>query len=169
MFVMMFVMVFVVFRDRDEPPKPGSQKQASAEQNIPKKMSVEPVSSEIVDRLMTKFQNEVQIFYVFYQPGVVNEWKLVVNGNYYLDDNSIIAEYRDVKDSLKRKTWNGYASAMCIHLHNEGYINKADDKNHIIRIIDAGTLRRTDGHWRKASLGSCDCRTWEPFDKAKYD
>ena len=112
-----------------------------------------------------QFESEPQIIKAIFQARESVEWKLVVDGRYKLDGKGKIIEQRNVAADIKNKEWNGFAMAMCNILYESGYAKKDDNKTHIIRIVDALTLKANSYNWRKASLGSCDCHRWEPFDK----
>ena len=109
-------------------------------------------------------EKEVQVLKVFYQKSEGVEWKVVVNGDRYLNSDGSVSEYKNIQSELKNKGWNGFAMALCNILHETGYIKENNKKNHIIRIVDLETLKKTNTHWRKSSVGSCNCKTWEPFD-----
>lgn len=111
------------------------------------------------------FEAEPQIIKAIFQARQSVEWKLVVDGRYRLDGKGKIIEQRNVASDIKSKEWNGFAMAMCNILFEAGYAKKDDNKTHIIRIVDALTLKANSYNWRKASLGSCNCHRWEPFDK----
>ena len=85
---------------------------------------------------MARFQNEVQVVYVLYRKHHLVEWTLMVDGRVYLNSDWSVAEYYDVEKSIRRKTWNGYAMAMCSTLHITGYVNDGDRRVHIVRIVD---------------------------------
>ena len=135
----------------------------SDDENV--KESSSKVSQEVIDSTKEAFKKEVQIRAVVYEEGTAVEWKLVVDGREFLNSDGTIARRNNVANDLKTKAWNDYASAMCNILYQTQYASKEDGKNHIIRIIDGITLENTNFNWRKSSLGSCNCKTWEPFDK----
>lgn len=102
----------------------------------------------MAEKTIALFDQEKEVTKVFFEKGQSVEWKLAVNAS---------------SADLKTKSWNGYASAMCNYLYETGYINRS--KTHIVRIVDAKTLMDNGGNWRGASVGSCNCKSWEPFDQ----
>ena len=121
-------------------------------------------SSKVIETTKAQFQKETQVVAVVFQPGEVVEWKLVVDGRVFKNSAGNVTQSFNVRDSLRKKTWNGFASAMCNILYQTGYAKKSDKKSHVIRVVDGLTLQRTNYHWKKSSLGSCNCKTWAPFD-----
>ena len=111
------------------------------------------------------FEAEPQIIKAIFRAEQAVQWILVVDGRYILDGKGKIIEHRNVASDIKSKEWNGFAMAMCNILFEAGYAKKDDNKTHIIRIVDALTLKANSYNWREASLGSCNCNRWEPFDK----
>jgi hypothetical protein len=167
-----WLLAIVFFGEPDEPDESFSDKLAAASEKVEKleaqiEEEYKAITPEIFDETITTLQNETQILDVFYQKGALVEWTLIVDGKVYLNSDGSIAQYYDVEDSIKHKTWNAYAMAMCNFLYQTGYANEGDKREHIVRIVDYSTLKITEGHSRKSSLGSCDCRAWKPFDKAK--
>ena len=62
-------------------------------------------------------------------------------------------------------SWMGYASAMCNTLYEVGILGKdiphESTIDHRLRVVNLSKFNETNGNFRKASLGSTDCKTWK--------
>jgi hypothetical protein len=62
-------------------------------------------------------------------------------------------------------SWMGYAMAMCNTLYEYGVLTKGEPTSktisHGVRVVEMAKFSSTNGNFRKASLGSCDCKTWK--------
>ena len=167
-----YVLVLAIFDEPDKPVEPPFDEPLSASEES-KKLQTQieerhrAITPKIFNKTMARFQNEAQVVCVLYRKHHLVEWMLMVDGRVYLNSDWSVAEYYDVEKSIRLKTWNGYAMAMCRTLHSTGYVNDGVRRLQIVRIVDYLTFKITEGDLRKSSLGSCDCQTFKPFDKVK--
>ncbi len=113
-----------------------------------KPSKIKPNEEQIAQVLsLFKSENDSVLQSVYNEGGVYN-WVVGVNAPY------------DAQGS-----WKGYASAMCNTLYEVNILSKDKPANttidHGVRVIDIGKFISTDGHWRKSSLGSANCKTWK--------
>ena len=113
-----------------------------------KTVKVKPSKEQIAQVLsLFKSENTLVLQSVYNEGGVYN-WVVGVNAPY------------DTQGS-----WKGYASTMCNTLYEVNILSKDKPANstidHGVRVIDIGKFISTDGHWRKSSLGSANCKTWK--------
>lgn len=170
--LLVYVLILAIFDEPDQPVEnPLDESLSASEESKKLQTQIEErhraITTEIFNKTMARFQNEVQVVYVLYRKHHLVEWTLMVDGRVYLNSDWSVAEYYDVEKSIRRKTWNGYAMAMCSTLHSTGYVNDGDRRLHTVRIIDYSTFKITGEDSRKSSPGSCDCQTFKPFDKVK--
>jgi len=106
-------------------------------------------NKEQIAQVLSLFKSEnTQVLQSVYNEGGVYNWVVGVNAPY------------DTQGS-----WKGYASTMCNTLYEVNILSKDKPANstidHGVRVIDIGKFISTDGHWRKSSLGSANCKTWK--------
>jgi len=120
----------------------------STTDNQPKPPIISPTQTEI-NQVLTALKSEnSDVVDAIYNEGGTYNWVVAVNAPF------------DGQGS-----WMGYASAMCSTLYEYGIINKEDSVSktvmHGVRVVDIGKFSSTNGNFRKASLGSCNCKTWK--------
>ena len=170
--LLVYVLILAVFNEPDQPVEtPFDEPLSASEESKKLQTQIEErhraITTEIFNKTMARFQNEVQVVSVLYRKHHLVEWTLMVDGRVYLNSDWSVAEYYDVEKSIRHKTRNGFAMAMCSTFHSTGYVNDGDRRLHTVRIVDYSTFKITKGDSRKSSLGSCDCQTFKPFDKVK--
>jgi hypothetical protein len=170
--LLVYVLILAIFNEPDQPVEtPFDESLSASEESKKLQTQIEErhrvITTEIFNKTMARFQNKVQVVYVLYRKHHLLEWTLMVDGRVYLNSDWSVAEYYDVKKSIRGKTWNGFAMAMCSTLHSAGYVNDGDRRLHTVRIVDYSTFKVTEGDSRKSSLCRCDCQTFKPFHKVR--
>ena len=169
---LVYVRVLAIFDEPDKPVEPPFDESLSASEES-KKLQTQieerhrAITTEIFNKTMARFQNEVRVVYVLYRKHHLVEWTSMIDARVYLNIDWSVAEYYDVEKSIRRKTWNGFAMAMRSTLQSIGYVHDGVRRLHTFRIVDYSTFKITEWDTRKPSLGSCDCQTFNPFDKVK--
>ena len=111
---------------------------------------IKPTDSKInsvVRAIETEFQSVYQVIYN--SDGIYN-WIIVVN-----DPNAMSG------------SWKGYSRAICNILYEKNVLSKnnlSTTIDHRVRIVDRTKFINTDGNFRRSSLGSTNCKTWEMRD-----
>ncbi len=92
---------------------------------------------------LLKSENE-EVVDAFYNEGGVYNWVVGVNGT---------------------GNWMGYSSALCNTLYEVGILGKDISHDatieHRLRVVNISKFIETNGHFRKSSLGSTNCKTWK--------
>ena len=114
----------------------------------PKPEKIKPSQTQI-NQVLTALKSEnSDVVDAIYNEGGIYNWVVGVNAPF------------DGQGS-----WMGYAMAMCNTLYEYGVLTKGDSASktisHGVRVVDMGKFSSTNGSFRKASLGSCDCKTWK--------
>lgn len=162
--LLVYVLILAIFDEPDQPVEtPFDESLSASEESKKLKKQIEERhranTTEIFNKTMARFQNEVQVVYVLNRKHHLVEWTLMVGGRVYLHSDWSVAEYYNVEKSIRRKTWNGFAMAMSSTLHSIGYVYDGDRRLHTVWIFDYSTFKITEGDSRKSSLGICDCQT----------
>ena len=109
-----------------------------------KSQKVSPSQAQITQVLNLLKSENTEVLDAIYNEGGTYNWVVAVNGT---------------------GNWMGYSSAMCNTLYEVGILGKdiphESTIEHRVRVVDFNKFIETDGHFRKSSLGSTDCKTWE--------
>jgi hypothetical protein len=114
----------------------------------PKIQKINPNQAQI-DQVLSLLKSEnTDVLQAVYNDGGVYNWVVGVNAPY------------DAQGS-----WKGYASAMCNTLYEVKILGKDIPANttidHGVRVVDIDKFSDSNGSFRKASLGSTNCKTWK--------
>jgi len=109
-----------------------------------KSPKVSPTQAQITQVLDLLKSENTEVLDALYNDGGAYNWVVAVNGT---------------------GNWMGYSSAMCNTLYEVGILGKdippESTIDHRMRVVDFNKFIETDGHFRKSSLGSTDCKTWK--------
>ena len=109
-----------------------------------KSQKVSPSQAQITQVLNLLKSENTEVLDAIYNEGGTYNWVVAVNGT---------------------GSWMGYASAMCNTLYEVGILGEdiphESTVDHRMRVVDLSKFIETDGHSRKSSLGSTDCKTWK--------
>lgn len=109
-----------------------------------KSQKVSPTQAQITQVINLLKSENNEVLDALYNDGGPYNWVVAVNGT---------------------GNWMGYSSAMCNTLYEVGILGKdippESTIDHRMRVVDFNKFIETDGHFRKSSLGSTDCKTWK--------
>jgi len=109
-----------------------------------KTQKISPTQAQISQVLGLLKSENTDVVDALYNDGGSYNWVVAVNGT---------------------GSWMGYASAMCNTLYEVGILGKdiphESTIDHRLRVVNLSKFNETNGNFRKASLGSTDCKTWK--------
>ena len=109
-----------------------------------KTQKISPTQAQISQVLGLLKSENTDVVDALYNDGGSYNWVVAVNGT---------------------GSWMGYASAMCNTLYEVGILGKdiphESTIDHRLRVVNLSKFNKTNGDFRKASLGSTDCKTWK--------
>tara|TARA_B110000196_G_scaffold135152_1_gene117150 strand:+ start:75 stop:620 length:546 start_codon:yes stop_codon:yes gene_type:complete len=138
-FALLFIVIVVSYFLYDDSETSSSD---SAQQAKPQKIS--PTQTQITQVIDLLKSENSEVLDALYNDGGAYNWVVAVNGT---------------------GNWMGYSSTMCSTLYEVGILGEdiahESTIDHRMRVVNLNKFIETDGHFRKSSLGSTDCKTWK--------
>ena len=143
LFLLIIVITFIAFIF-----SPNKDTSSSSDIKISKPAKIKPSEQEITQVISLLKSENTEVLQAIYNEGGTYNWIVGVNA-----------------PSDGQGSWKGYASAMCNTLYEVNILSKDKSHNstidHGVRVVDISKFNSTNGSFRKSSLGSTNCKTWE--------
>ena len=143
LFLLVIVITFIAFIF-----SPNEDTSSSSDIKISKPAKIKPSEQQITQVISLLKSENTEVHQAIYNEGGAYNWIVGVNA-----------------PSDGQGSWKGYASAMCNTLYEVNVLSKDKSHNstidHGVRVVDISKFNSTNGSFRKSSLGSANCKTWE--------